>query len=187
MGVSLPENVKLLIRDPYAGFTSSCRIAHRNDLSGQSFWECLHHESKDGQDQTCSKQAGAAVSGRIHVVGCGSHAVVSILLLAECSSRGRCLSVWWHGCNYRTVSAPFWILENSGQKFGANIADGRDAVCFFFYNVEELYHRGRNGGIGSIVAAFPDTKIVFIDFIHWNWSGTFVVECPLPAGPSQSN
>ena len=92
------------------------------------------------------------------------------------------------GAIIRAVSAPFWILENRGQKFGANIADGRDEVRFFLYNVEKLYHRGRNGGIGSLIReAFPDTKIVFIDFIHWNWSGTFVVECPLPAGPSQSN
>ena len=60
-------------------------------------------------------------------------------------------------------------------------------MCFFLYNLEELYNRSRDGGNGSIVAAFPDTKTLFVDFIYRYRSGASTFERTILKGPSESN
>jgi hypothetical protein len=43
----------------------------------------MNYESKDGQHQTGSEQAGAVVPGRIDVAMCRDHAIVPVIFLAK--------------------------------------------------------------------------------------------------------
>ena len=60
-------------------------------------------------------------------------------------------------------------------------------MCFFLYDLEELCNRSRDGGNGSIVAAFPDTKTLFVDFIYRYRSGASSFERTILKGPPGSN
>ena len=60
-------------------------------------------------------------------------------------------------------------------------------MCFFLYNLEELYNRSRDGGNGGIVAAFPDSKTLLVDFIYRYRSGAATFERTIFKGPPGSN
>ena len=60
-------------------------------------------------------------------------------------------------------------------------------MCFFLYNLEELYDRSCDGGNRSIVATFPDTKTLFVDFIYRCRSGASTFERTIPKGLPESN
>ncbi len=54
-------------------------------------------------------------------------------------------------------------------------------------NLEELYDRSRDGGNRSIVATFPDTKTLFVDFICRYRSGASTFERTISKSPAESN
>ena len=57
---------------------------------------------------------------------------------------------------------------------------------FFLYDLEELHNRIHNGGNGSIVAAIPDSKTLFIDYLYWYRSGASAFERPILKGSPKS-
>ena len=56
-------------------------------------------------------------------------------------------------------------------------------MCFFFYNLEELYHGTDNDCNGRIVATFPDSKAIFINVIHRDRSGAYTLEYTILKNP----
>ncbi len=60
-------------------------------------------------------------------------------------------------------------------------------MCFFLYKLEKLYHHNRDGGNGNLVAAFLDTKALFVNFIYRYRFGAFTFEHPILKGPAESN
>ncbi len=53
-------------------------------------------------------------------------------------------------------------------------------MCFFLYYLEELCNRSSDDNDGATVAAFLNTKAIFIDTIYWNRAGAYSVEPALP-------
>ncbi len=60
-------------------------------------------------------------------------------------------------------------------------------MYFFLYNLEKLYNRSSDGCNGSIAAAFPDTKTIFVDVIHRNRPGAYTFERAILKSPPESN
>ena len=78
----------------------------------QSNCEWTISEADDGQNQTCCKQAGAAVSGRIYLAGCRNDNVASVVLMAGCVSRPQSFPLRRNRDYHCTDIAPLWIFEN---------------------------------------------------------------------------